>query len=214
MRSLTVVAVLFCAPTVASAGVVISVENVSILSSPTTVMGSFEVYVASDLATPPDIFASQIRLSISGSGVKFTGVGKPTTHSYVFSPSTPSGAPVPGSAGTVLDGGDFLLTGVAPLKDGLGLLRVDYQVLGGTPVGSSFNIVVSTNIAETFLSKAAGNGPGISLPFTTKNGRINIVNTVPEPGTLAMIPAVVLGAGYYFWRRRLSACRRANSAGL
>jgi len=105
------------------------------------------------------------------------------------------------------------LTGIAPLNDGQGLLKVDYQVLGGTPLGT-FNIVVSTNPAETFLRKAAGNTAGIDLPFTTKNGKINIVSSiVPEPSTMAMIPAVILGAGYYFWRQRFHA-RRTNSAGL
>ena len=96
------------------------------------------------------MIADQLLLSLSpsNSGVVLTGVDTPVTHPYVFPDSSPIGVVEEG--GTVAEAGDFLTTGSAPLPEGVGLLRLDYSVAGGTPPGS-YAISISPNPSDSYL---------------------------------------------------------------
>jgi hypothetical protein len=166
---------LFCGAS-AQAALVIVVEDATHLFSPAVQNGSVEVYVQSTEPAPPELIAFQLRISLSPalSGAQFTAVDTPTVHPYVFNPENPAGVVQPG--GSIADGGDFLVNGVALLNDGAGLLKLDYQIAGGTPPGD-FMLAINTDPAQSFFFDSAFE----TLQFTTDDGLLRIV---PEPGAL------------------------------
>lgn len=180
-------------PQTLRADLILAVEHVGLLPSSAMQTGTFEVYVNSGLEPQPDVIAWQVRLNLAPatSGVSFVGYDKPVDHPYVL----PGGDLWAGSIspdGAQLEAGDMLITGQVPLVDGAGLVRVTFEVAGGTPPG-----VYDVSIDAGF-SYIADDGYAF-LPYEASHGRITII---PEPSTPAMLLLAAFFVGLSRRRRR------------
>jgi hypothetical protein len=172
---LFLVLTLFC-PTSGFAAIVVQVEDVLFDPLTNPRRGSFEVFVHTDEPAPLPLAGFQLRLLVDppNQGFTFTNVEKPERHSYVFPTQTPIG----GAAGPVLNAGDFLNNqGTTPLTDGLGVLKVNFELPDGL-LPPSFQVSVSPNPAHSFLSDGI-----VDHPFAARSGQITII---PEPGSIAL----------------------------
>jgi hypothetical protein len=189
-------------PRVASAGLVIEVENASAQAGGT---GSFDVVLAATSGTF-DVSAFSVELSVAaGSGVTFTGASVDTTTApYLFTtlqepPLTFDSFPTndfTASDSDMTSPGFVTLSG--PPTTTFGVENVTFAVAPGTPAGPvAVSIVIGNNTQILDLT-------GDILPTTAVNGTITIgASAVPEPSSLIMgLSSVGLISGVVVMKRR------------
>ena len=181
MRFLVIAMVLWaCTPMLASAEMIVTVEDTQLPFSTAVQTSSFEVYVQSDESTPPQLADFQVTLSLTESAIQFTGVAKPTVHPYALAAVSSFFGGSVLSGGSEIKGGDSGFFDSAPLNDGAGLLAVSFEVSGGMTPGD-YGVSILTGSNDTFLSDATGSDlPGVSF----RNGTITIV---PEPANAVLL---------------------------
>ncbi len=192
-------------PDICSAGLIVAIDdtNASVPFPVTAQTGSFEVYVQSNLApNNPELLEFQVVMEVSEPGITFTGAAVTTDHHYVL--STYGGVPVPDGlfgfeildSGARIKGGDSGFFQSEPLVDGSGLLKITFEVAGGTQPGEyPVTFVMADPTHEMFLTDAGWN----DLTFAPMGGMITVV---PEPSTFVLAALGLLGLGLYAGRRR------------
>jgi hypothetical protein len=163
----------------------IAVESTSVSQAWGTQTGMLEVFAHVD-GEGPQIVGYSIRLQLAepGCGFRFTEVTAPMGRPYLFPQSSPVGT-ISGDFDDIADGVDLLLSGSEPLVDGVGLMRVGYEVAGGTTGVFHVQIVPDqTELTDVNLN---------SLPYALEGG---IVTVVPEPSSLTL--TLLLGGALPF----------------
>jgi hypothetical protein len=177
-----------------SAAIIITAPTINLPYSAAARTETFEVYVHSTEASPPQIGAMNVELqSPVGSAVTFLlpPDPTPTTHPYLFSPQAPTGAIV--DAGHTVEGTDFAFAPLPSLADGAGLLLVKYQIAAGTTGSIPLTFAAylpATNPVGTALFDANN----LPLAASLSNGSIDIASPIPEPATCVL--ALVAAAGF------------------
>ena len=186
----------------ANAGIILVAPTISLPYSASNRTETAEVYVLdSDDPSPPEIGADQIELALPDtSSVLFTGAAATTVHPYLYGTQTPGFSLMNG--GDVVLGSDFGLT-TPTLTNGVGLLSVDFTIVGGTSgvFPLTFDAYGPSNLVGTALFDQ--NNQLITLSMQA--GEIDIspaTNGVPEPSSALLSLLAVLGAGLIIWSKR------------
>ncbi len=183
------------APTWASAGLIVTVENTQLPFSTATQTGSFEVYVQSSESVAPQLTNFQVALTRANTAINFTGAETPATHPYALNlVGSLFGASV-SNGGATITGSDSGFSSSQELVDGAGLLKVNYSVAAGLAPGS-YVLSIDPSPNATFLANAfSGNLANV----TFQNGMITIV---PEPTSIVLLLMGMLSLGAINgWRR-------------
>lgn len=179
-----------------SASIIITAPTINLPYSAAAQTGTFEVYVQSTEATPPQVGAMNVELqSPVGSAVSFIlpASTTPTVHPYLFQPQSPTSMVV--DSGRTVEGTDFMFPPLPTLADGAGLLLVKYQVVAGA-FGSVPLTFAAYSQTTNPLGTALFDANNHPLAASFANGSINIASPIPEPATwvLALLAGIVLVA--------------------
>jgi len=164
--------------------------------SATDQSGSFEVYaqVTTEVGESLSAVIGQgvrVELQEANQGVRFTDAVEPMDHLYVFDGEGGFAGEIKGTHDETADGAEFLFSGSSTLIDGVGLLRVNFEVSGGTVGTFHVNIVEDTRYTNLTDDTFA------DLDYSTIGGTITVL---PEPSTLALL--LVAGLPLLIWRQR------------
>jgi hypothetical protein len=175
------------------AAIIITAPTINLPYSAAVRMGTFEVYVHSTEATPPQVGAMNVELqSPIGSALTFLlpADPTPTTHPYLFLPQAPTAAIA--DAGHTVEGTDFAFAPLPSLADGAGLLLVKYQIAAG--VTGSIPLTFAAYSQINPVGTALFDANNVPLTASLSNGSINVASPIPEPATwlLALVAAAVL----------------------
>jgi len=162
----------------AQATMIITAGDVILPYSEDSQTGSFEVYIQSDEAVPPDLFDWQIKLELTEPGIIFLGGERSLAHPYVldgvgtfFSVTKPEDLVADPYSFKAFDSGLF---SSAPLDDGDGFVKIDFQAAAGLSPGTYDITILNSN--ETFLADTAGDFANVGF----QAGSITIED-IPNP---------------------------------
>jgi PEP-CTERM motif-containing protein len=202
-----VVVLLACISGTSQASIIITAPDISLPYSPADRTLSFEVYIHSTEASPPQIGDDEVKLTLPANiGVKFTTGGKTVTHPYLFGSSIPATS-VSNYLAEGTDSADF----TPPiLADGAGLLLLNYHVAGGT--SGHFALTFDTNSLLDPFATALDDQNAAPLTFAIHNGSIDIAGLirplfVPEPTSAALLLSAAVCVAGFAWRKSQAAKR-------
>jgi hypothetical protein len=188
-------------PAATRAGLVFTAVDVTTAPNAT---GSLLVTLQNTGPAAVDLSAYQVTLTTSVAGMRFTGVGLPTSPPYLFPgaggpTSSDFGPPFPPPVTTFTatdfsaGSGGFDTLGAGQTR---GVLLADFAMAGSAPLGHGLVSFVSPGTGATDLTQLADRS-GNLLGFTAVNANVTVV---PEPGSLTLIligaAALVLGKRY------------------
>ncbi len=170
----------------AEAGIIVRVPDVEIREGESGFVDIFfEVDGSSD-----GLAGYQIELNlIAPAGIRFTGFGQPTDAILGENPGQTSARPA--LPGMILAVNAFTFGADAPITDGAGLIRAEFEADLGT-VGI-WEIAIDSSPSRTSFS----NGLGQTIPIDAFSSGILTVTPVPEPtGICLALLGLMLLVGY------------------
>jgi hypothetical protein len=176
-----------------SAAIIITAPTINLPYSAAARTGTFEVYVHSTEATPPQVGAMNVELqSPTGSAVTFLLPvdPTPTTHPYLFSPQAPTAAIA--DVGHTVEGTDFAFAPLPNLADDAGLLLVKYQIAAGA-TGSIPLMFAAYSPTTNPVGTALFDANNVPLAASFSNGAINLASPIPEPATWVLAMLAIAG---------------------
>jgi hypothetical protein len=192
---------LCCAPGLAQADIVVTVES---SSAPIGGTGSFDVNISNIGGSSSfQVAGFSVELMVaSSSGITFKGADVNTTSAYIFGtlqtpPLTSNGFP----------NTDFIATDSSQTSpffttlnvgDQFGLVHVSYSVASNATTGSFTVSILGIGTTSEILDLS-----GNLIPFTPTNGTIT-VTAVPEPSSLLLLSTALIVPVTFHARRRLA----------